>query len=122
MTHQSGHDPDAIEPVTPFDEATDLLEEDPDDDLIKLDRLQMPSPKSLIVLAGVLLSPLFALLFGLEEALGVLVVAMAFTTWVAWDGASRLVPEQAKVLRRAAILNAAIAMLALGLLIVRVAG
>jgi hypothetical protein len=122
MTHHSGHDPDAIEPVTPFDEATDLLDEEADDDLIQLDRLRIPSPKSLIVLAGVLLSPLFALLFGLNEALGVLVVAMVFTTWVAWDGASRLIPEQAKVLRRAALLNAAIAVLALGLLIVRIAG
>lgn len=119
MIHRNGHDPDAIEPVTPFDEATDLLDDD-NDDLIALDRLRMPSPKEFLILGGVLLSPLFGLVFGLNVALGVLVVAMAFTTWVAWDGAGRLVPEQATVLRRAAMLNAFIAVLALGLLIVRV--
>lgn len=118
--HHNGQEPDAIEPVTPFDEATDLLDEDHPDDLIQLDRLRMPSPKEFVILGGVLLSPLFGLVFGLDFALGVLVVAMAFTTWLAWDGANRLVPEQATVLRRAAILNAVIAVLAFSLLIVRV--
>ena len=122
MAHHNGHDPDAIEPVTPFDEATDLLDDGDPDDLIELDRLRMPPPKALIILAAILLSPLFGLVFGLEFALGVLVVAMVFTAWVAWEGASRLVPEQARVLRRAAMLNVIIAVLALGLLIARVLG
>lgn len=120
--HGHGHDPDSIEPVTPFDEATDLLDDDNSDDLMQIDRLRMPSAKALVILGAVLVSPLFGLVFGLDFALGVLVFAMAFTSWMAWDGASRLVPAQATMLRRAAALNALFAALILALLLVRVLG
>jgi hypothetical protein len=124
MTHHDrlghSHDPDSIEPVTPFDEATDLMDDNTDEVLLEIDRLRVPPPKTLAILGAILLSPLFALVFGLNFALGVLVVAMAFTSWMAWDGASGLVPAQAKMLRRTAALNAIFAFLILGLLLVRV--
>lgn len=128
MTHNNGRTPehDAIEQTTPFDEATDLLDQDElpeqDDDLVRIDRISLPPPKTLVILIAILLSPVFGLVFGLDFALGVLVIAMAFTTWLVWDGASRFVPEQAAQLRRAAMANAVVALMALALLLVRVLG
>lgn len=124
--HPAREHDEAIEPTTPFDEATDLLDEedlDPrDDDLVRIDRIAVPPPKTLVILIAILLSPLFALVFGLDAALAVLVLAMAFTTWLVWDGAGRFVPGQARLLRRAALANAVVALMALALLLVRVFG
>lgn len=127
MTHHDGdHHHESIEQRTPFDEATDIIDEDDlavrDHGLVRIDRVGLPPIKILIVLVAIILSPLFALVFGLNAALLVLAVAMALTTWLAWDGASRLVPEQAALLRRAALVNAIIALMALALLLVRVLG
>lgn len=125
MTH---HDDDrhheSIEQPTPFDEATDIIDEDDlagrEEGLVRLDRIGLPPVKVLVVLVGIVLSPVFALVFGLNAALLVLAVAMAVTTWLAWDGAGRLVPDQAALLQRAAMVNAVIALMALALLLVRV--
>jgi hypothetical protein len=68
---------------------------------------------------GILLSPIFALVFGLDFALGVLVVAMVFTTWMAWEGANHVSAEQGVRLRRAAMLNGVVAVAVLALLILR---
>lgn len=125
MTHHHDHD-DAIEPTTPFDEATDLLDEEDlephDDEPVRIERIALPPPKTLAFLVAMLLSPLFALAFGLNAALAVLVVAMAATTWLVWDGARRFVPEQAALMRRAALANAVVALMALALLLVRMLG
>lgn len=128
MTHHHPareHD-DAIEPTTPFDEATDMLDEediDPrDDDLVRIQRITMPPARTLVILIAILLSPLFGLIFGLDAALAVLVIAMAFTTWLVWDGAGRFVAPQATLLRRAALANAVVALMALALLLARVFG
>jgi hypothetical protein len=118
MTHHNGRDDDPIAPTTPFDESTDLID-GRDDDLVQIDRLRVPPAKSLLFLVAILLAPLMGLLFSLEFAMGVLVVAMAVTTWLAWDGATRLVPEQAAQLRKAAILNGVVAVIVLLLLVVR---
>lgn len=120
--HRNAADHPSIEQTTPFDEATDLIDEGDagdGDDLMRIERISLPPAKTLVILVAIILSPLFALVFGLDVALGVLVIAMAFTTWLAWDGAGRLVPEQAALLRRAALVNAIIALMALALLIVR---
>lgn len=132
MTHHDrNHDQDAphhesIEQATPFDEATDIIDEGDipgdSDDLGRIERIALPPGKVLVVLVAIVLSPVFALPFGLNAALAVLVLAMAFTTWLAWDGASRLVPEQAALLRRAALANAVLALMALALLLARVLG
>lgn len=129
MTHHDGNRDaahESIEQTTPFDEATDLRDEGDaagdGDDLMRIERISLPSPKVLVMLVAIMLSPVFALVFGLDVALGVLVIAMALTTWLAWDGASRLVPEQATLLRRASLANAVIALMALALLLVRVLG
>lgn len=132
MTHHDrttpdhDRDPAPIEQPTPFDEATDLLDAD---DLDRRSRpyaparqVVIPPLRTLVILVAVLLSPLFGLVFGLDVALGVLVAAMAFTTWLAWDGAGQLEPAQATLLRRAAMVNAIVALMALALLLVRVLG
>jgi hypothetical protein len=119
MIHNNGHDDDPREPTTPFDEATDLIDETGGDDLVKINRMRMPPLMSLVVLGAILVSPLFGLVFGLDFALAVLVVAMAVTTWIAWDGSKRLVPAQAAQLRKAAMLNAVVAVIVLLLLVMR---
>lgn len=130
MTHyhpaRDHHHDDAIEPTTPFDEATDLLDEEDldasDDGRVRIERITLPPPKTLAFLIAMLVAPLFALAFGLNAALGALVLAMAATTWLVWDGARRFVPEQAALLRRAALANAVVALMALALLLVRMLG
>lgn len=132
MTH---HDPapghhhdheDAIEPTTPFDEVTDLLDEEDlephDDERVRIEHITMPPPRTLLFLLAMVLSPLFALAFGLNAALFALVLAMAATTWLVWDGARRFVPEQAALLRRAALANAVVGLMALALLLIRMLG
>jgi hypothetical protein len=124
--HDRDRDPAPIEQPTPFDEATDLLEAD---DINRRSgayaparQVVIPPLRTLVILVAVLLSPLFGLVFGLDVALGVLVAAMAFTTWLAWEGASQLESAQASLLRRAAMVNALVALMALALLLVRVYG
>lgn len=122
MTQNNGRG-DTPEPMTPFDEATDLIDEGDDPgDGVTIDRLRMPPVPALMFLVAILLSPLFGLVFGLNFAMGVLVIAMAVTTWLAWEGANRLVPEQRDRLRMAAMMNAAVGVLVLLLLIARVTG
>lgn len=120
MTNHNGHNDEPAAPRTPFDEATDLL--DSDEELMEIRGLRMPPVRALIILVAVVLSPLFGLAFGLNFALGVLVFAMGVTTWLAWEGSQRLVPEQADRLRKAAVLNGALAVVVLLLLVVRVSG
>lgn len=119
MTHDSGHREDSNEPTTPFDEATDLIDEDGDEDLVQIDQVRMPPVKSLVFLGAILVSPIFGLVFGLNFALGVLVFAMVVTTWMAWEGSKRLVSTQALQLRKAAILNGVVAVVVLLLLVMR---
>ena len=127
MTHHDhGQDHESIAQPTPFDEATDIIDEEDlderDDGRMRIERISLPPAKALVVLVAIVLSPVFALPFGLNAALTVLVLAMAFTTWLAWDGARRLVPEQAALLRRAALVNAVLALMALALLLARLVG
>ena len=75
--------------------------------------------KAFLMSVAVILAPFFALVFGLDAALFVLVLAMAFTTWVTWDGANRVGPVLRSRLRVAAVLNGLLALLVLGLLLLR---
>lgn len=113
------HDTDDELPETPFDEVTDLV--GPDEEVHERPgrRFQLPALKPMIFVVAVLLSPIFALVFGLDFALGVLVAAMAFTTWMAWEGANHVPAEQGARLRRAAMLNGLVAVAVLALLILR---
>lgn len=95
---------------------------DSDEELTEIRGLRMPPVRALVILVGIVLSPLFGLVFGLDFALAVLVFAMAVTTWLAWEGSKRLVPEQSDRLRKAAMLNGALAVVVLLLLVVRVTG
>jgi uncharacterized membrane protein len=69
---------------------------------------------------AVILAPLLALLFGVDEALFMLALALLFTAWVTWSGANRVAPVQRSKLRVAAVFNGVMALLALGLLLLRV--
>ncbi len=106
-------------PETPFDEATDLV--GPEEEVHEPPgrRLVLPSWKPLIFILAVMLAPVFGLAFGLDFALGVLVVAMAFTTWMAWEGSRELPYDEGNSLRRAAMLNGALALAVLALLVAR---
>jgi len=106
---------DNVEPETPFDEATDIGE----DRAHPGRRFRLPSWKPLVFVLGVLLAPIAGLMFGLDIALGILVVAMAFTTWMAWEGAKHVAPEDGARLRKAAVLNGAIAVAGVVLIILR---
>ncbi|HWV24723.1 MAG TPA: hypothetical protein VNZ58_11085 [Thermomicrobiales bacterium] len=102
-------------PETPFDEATDIGE-----DRSHVGRtFHLPSWKPLLFIVAVLLSPIAGLMFGLDVALGILVVAMAFTTWMAWEGARDVPVEDAIRLRRAAMLNGAVAVAGIVLIALR---
>ena len=113
------HDCNGELPETPFDEATDLVgpEEDVHEPAVR--RLVLPSWKPLIFILAVMLAPVFGLAFGLDFALGVLVVAMVFTTWMAWEGSRELPSDEGSSLRRAAMLNGVLALAVLALLIAR---
>lgn len=113
------HQDDTHLPETPFDEVIDLV--DPEEEIPEQPkrRFRLPLWKPLLLIIAVLLSPVFGLVIGLDFALGVLVVAMTFTTWMAWDGSNDLPPAEGKRLRTAAMLNGALALAVLTLLIVR---
>ena len=113
------HEDDAELPETPFDEVTDVVGPEEEVEEQPERRFRLPGIKPLIFIIAVLLSPIFALVFGLDFALGVLVVAMAFTTWMAWEGANHVDEEQGTRLRRAAMLNGIVAIAVLALLILR---
>lgn len=101
------------EPETPFNELTNAGKERVGC------RYRLPPWKPLIFIVGVLLSPVAGLVFGLDFALGVLVVAMAFTTWMAWDGSTQVPAGDALRLRRAAMLNGVVAVAGVVLIFLR---
>jgi multisubunit Na+/H+ antiporter MnhB subunit len=113
------HKDEAELPETPFDEVTDLVgpEEEVREEPER--RFHLSALMPMIFVIAILLSPIAALRAGLDFALGVLVVAMVFTTWMAWDGANQVPAEQGIRLRRAAMLNAVVAVAVLVLLILR---
>jgi hypothetical protein len=113
------HNEETVLPETPFDEVTDLVEPDEEVHEPPERRFQLPALKPMIFVIAILLSPIFALVFGLDFALGVLVVAMGFTTWMAWEGASHVPEGQRERLRRAAMLNGVVAVAVLALLVLR---
>jgi hypothetical protein len=117
QNHEQDDEPGV--PSTPFDEATDLIDDETATDLIEVDRIRVPPLKAMLILGAILVSPIFGLVFGLNFSLGVLVFAMAITTWMAWEGSKGLVPAQAAQLRKAAMLNGLLAVLVLVLLVVR---
>jgi len=75
--------------------------------------------KAFLMSVAVILAPFFALLFGLDAALFVLGLAMLFTSWVTWGGASHVAPSLRSKLRAAAMFNGVLAALVFGLLVLR---
>lgn len=106
-------------PETPFDEATDLAGAEAPVEASDDGWFRLPALKPALFVIAVVLAPVFGLVFGLDFALGVLVVAMAFTSWMAWEGAKELPRAQGDRLRKAAIGNGVLAVGALALIILR---
>lgn len=107
-------------PITPFDEANDLQDPGTTEESGSSSRSwRGMSLKPVLLIIAVVLSPVFGLVFGLDFALGVLAVALTFTTWMAWEGAKDMEPEQGDRVRKAAMLNGALAVLAVVLIVVR---
>lgn len=108
------------QPTTPFDEATDLQDPGtPEEPREPSPSRRTTSIKPVVLIIAVVLSPVFGLAFGLDFALGVLAAALFFTTWMAWEGAKDMEPDQGDRMRKAAMLNGALAVLAIGLILVR---
>ena len=75
--------------------------------------------RAFLMSVGVILAPFLALIFGIDAALFVLALAMFFTTWVTWSGADHVAPSLRSRLRAAAVFNGVLALLVLGLLLMR---
>lgn len=68
---------------------------------------------------AIVISPFLALIYSLDLALGVLAVALGFTTWLCWIGSQEVGPAVAGRLRAVAILNGVIGLVILGILVLR---
>jgi hypothetical protein len=75
--------------------------------------------KSMVITAGVVIAPFMALIFGLNAALGVLVLALAFTTIVTVGGARRAGTSLRTKLYTSALLNGVIAVVVAIFLLLR---
>lgn len=80
---------------------------------------RLPAPPLLLLGISILIAPLLGLIISVEVALVVLVLALGFTTFLAWEFAKRAPEAKATALRKAAMLNWLLAMLALVLLVIR---
>lgn len=106
--------------TSPFDEVNDLQDPGvPGEPKSSSPSWRDVSLKPVLLIIAVVLSPVFGLVFGIDFALGVLVVALSFTTWMAWEGSKAMEPEQGSRVRKAAMLNAALALMAVVLIVVR---
>jgi hypothetical protein len=65
--------------------------------------------KAMVLTMAICIAPFLALPWGFTPALTVLGVALAFTTWLCWSGASMVGPASRGRLRTMAILNGVIA-------------
>lgn len=68
---------------------------------------------------AIVIAPFLGLLYSLDLALAILALALAFTTWLTWHGASVVGAVHATQLRVAAGLNAVLMLATLALLALR---
>ena len=80
-------------------------------------------PKKLVgylFVFGMVLAPFLALIYGLNIGLGVMTLALAATTYIAYDASRHVEPAQQPRIRTLAAVNATLALLCLAVLLVRV--
>ena len=82
-------------------------------------RQQVATIKAMLLTLVIVAAPFVALLYNLELALGVLVLALGFTTWLTWQAAEQAGVAQRGRLRTGATLNAAMALAAAAILVLR---
>lgn len=82
-------------------------------------RQQVATIKAMLLTLAVVAAPFVALLYSVELALGVLAVALGFTTWLTWQASTEVGPAQRGRLRAGAILNAVMMVGAIAILILR---
>jgi hypothetical protein len=82
-------------------------------------RQQVATIKAMLLTLAIVAAPFVALLYNLELALGVLVLALGFTTWLTWQAAEQAGAAQRGRLRTGAALNAAMALAAAAILVLR---
>ncbi len=75
--------------------------------------------KALLLTIAIVIAPFLALLLGLDLALGVLAVALGFTTWLTWTVAGQQGAVTGSRLRVTAILNLVLMLAVLVILIGR---
>ncbi|MGC4107452.1 MAG: hypothetical protein QM753_14100 [Thermomicrobiales bacterium] len=72
--------------------------------------------KAMLITMGVIMAPFIGLLYDMKLAVGLLGVALAFTTIVAWMGANRANPALRPRIRVSALLNGVLALVTFGVL------
>ena len=75
--------------------------------------------KAIGLTLAIVLAPFFGLLYSLNLALAVLALALAFTTWLTWHGATTVAPAFATRLRVAAGLNGVLMLATIAILVLR---
>ena len=86
---------DHVDPITLFDEATDLAATDD----ARGDTAWEPNPRAgqliqMLLLGAILLAPLLALLFRVEFALFIAAVALGMTAYLSLEGAKSAPPDK----------------------------
>ncbi len=82
-------------------------------------RQQVATLKAFGLTLAIVAAPFVALLYSMDFALAVLAVALGFTTWLTWHGASMVAPAQASKLKVGAVLNAVLALATVVILVLR---
>jgi hypothetical protein len=83
-------------------------------------RQQVATIKAMLLTLAIVAAPFVALLYSFELALGVLAVALGFTTWLTWQASETVGPAQRGRLRAGAVLNAAMMVAAIVILVLRI--
>jgi cellobiose-specific phosphotransferase system component IIC len=105
-----------------MDDGNRILREDDrahEEWLIKEQRLTI---RAMVLTLAVVIAPFLALLWGLNEALGVLALALLFTAVLCWSASNQSGPVVRGRLRTAGLLNAVMAALVVLIVILRVWG
>lgn len=82
-------------------------------------RQQVSTLKAFGLTLAIVAAPFVALLYGLNLALAVLALALAFTTWLTWQGAGMVAPAMGSRLKVAAGLNAVMMLATIVILVLR---
>lgn len=80
---------------------------------------RLANMKAIVLTLAIVLAPFFGLLYSLNLALAVLALALGFTTWLTWHGATMVAPAFATRLRVAAGLNGVLMLATIAILYLR---